>query len=289
MNQSLKDLWKKNFPLWPDVLVEKFAASIEIEANKFDSNYGANEKKIYADISNTKLIYSNQINQINFSITNTLLNPINQKYVNNFDFFTVLSKIFLNIMPEISGNYDYNFANKVNLSYRIKYDNRLFSISDDKYNLTIDYVKTDPHFYHSYYGVYLQPIIPNLNIVFNQSIFKPYNQTESIIALNENGYSLPNINYDNLYEFYTYLKSYQNYGAQIQGAADVAKKNALADILNYKSDLDSKLLAQKNNLQNLNLQLTSQTAAEAASAKRDMQQLSLQVATIKLQIIGLMK
>lgn len=311
MNQALKDLWKKNFPLWPDVLIEKFSDQIEIESNYFDEQFGAAQKKFYDEQilsvnRNLEFMFNGQrdiYQGINF------FSPSNPKYLRSQQWET--GNIYVPAAPEnvffsdpvvASGNTGFHTLPELQNGWRIdlpfrvtvtnvhvsvNWDSRLFGDLNLSFQARFDRSSADITI--SYFWIMqVTPVI--IYFLINAlNVAKPYRQSDSLIALHENGKDMQGVDYAKLYEFSNYVKAYQNYGAQIQGAADVAKKTVAADLQNYRSDLDSKLLAQKNNLQNLTLQLTSQTAAEAASAKRDMQQLSLQVAAIKLQIMGLVK
>ncbi len=317
MNQTLKDLWKKNFPLWTDVLLDKFADQIEIESNYFDAQFGAPQKQFYADAIakvNRSVSFPNWTGQRDVFQDISLFNPTNPKYTINQ--YWESGWIFPYAAPNVdlyfggpmidpgnigranmddlrSGSAQAPFR-KFASNYHVNsvWDSRLFDTFSIDWGVQYDRIGPNQNLSFLFIMSYSSAPAAPVNVTFFFNLLNPpkkYAQSDSLIALHENGKDMTGIDYAKLYEFNTYLKAYQNYGAQIQGAADVAKKTAAADILNYKSDLDSKLLAQKNNLQNLTLQLTSQTAAEAASAKRDMQQLSLQVATIKLQIMGLVK
>lgn len=307
MNQAIKDLWKKNFPLWPDVLIYKFSDQIEIEANFFNSAFGADQKQFFDDtIKNLNRNFSLVLPGWFATAQNgqlSLFNPSNPKYYTRQDYNFGRHYLYQDFCPPSQvGNqnsvWDQWHAwqpfqkRALDFVFTGIWDSRLFGNLD--LSVSVNANPNGAPYSMSYLSIMSYDstmVAPILNVLSVNMVnaAKIYAQSDSLIALHENGKDMPGIDYAKLYEFNTYLKAYQNYGAQIQGAADVAKKTAAADILNYKSDLDSKLLAQKNNLQNLTLQLTSQTAAEAASAKRDMQQLSLQVATIKLQIMGLVK
>lgn len=311
MNQALKDIWKKNFPLWPDILIKKFSDQIEIESNYFDKQFGAAQQAFYSASVPTKkdFAFGRPWGDYNFGVA--ILNPTNPKFKSNayFDFgqkfpykyavpgapFTG-DKIFgLDSYPtpmvagsslafDYGPNYFYTHA-----FGNVYFDARIYENIGSVYNQIVtgtgDRIQVfDGWLYEQWAGV------TNVNYLLQCSATaKKYTQSDSLIALHENGIDMPGIDYAKLYEFNTYVKSYQNFAAQIQGSVDVAKKTAAADLQNYKSDLDSKLMAQKNSLQNLTLQLTSQTAAQADSAKRDMQQLALQVASIKIQVLGMLK
>lgn len=298
MNQVLKDLWKKNFPSWPDVLIEKFADQIEIEANYFDSNFGFKQKEFYnTSLKNVNRTFKKTLNM--FSDTYqvgsiSLFNPQNPKFYVSNSWGPAKQIIYSSIAPvdAVGTEFKYSVGDlpMKNITFEMKsqWDSRLFENFIAKFSIIPIAIDSPYIYYQTFVPIKVFPVENVLEFILLNPI-KNYAQSDSLLALHENGVDMPGVDYAKMYEFNIYLKAYQNYSAQIQGAENVAKKTAAADILNYKSDLDSKLLAQKNNLQNLTLHLTSQTAAEAASAKRDMQQLSLQVATIKLQIMGLVK
>lgn len=310
MTEAEREIWKKNFPLWPDALIEKFSDCIHYELNKFDSIYGQDEKKFYDSIvseNSKQFTWDNITSQFYAGLS--ILSPTNQRYTKsqNFDFgaFWVYGSeipdaIARDWVDHTEGSRTTNFiatgkiANfyYIPVSASVTYDSRLFS--NVNVIFFIRYILTGgPYtkFFGSGLGTssdYIWPGFPRFHLNFS-SVSAPYNQVESLLALYENGKSLPYIDYQKLYEFFTYLSAYKNYGQQIQGSADVAIRTAQADIQNYRSDLESKLLSQKNDLENLQLNLTAQTQGQADSAKRDIQVLKVQAMGIKLQILGMLK
>lgn len=294
MNQALKDLWKKNFPLWPDALFEKFSEQIQIEANAFSADYGKSEKKFYTDsiaAMPREIIYSDV--SYNWRGSFSALNPGNQQFRKSEEWGPGNQSIFSTLRPAGFSLFGPNLTSAVNPNCFFVWDSRIFGNVLNA-NWLIDYEITGGNYSYSYMSfmsydsMTVQPVRPLMKFIFSNAA-AGYAQSKSLIALYENGVQMPEIDYAKLYEFNTYLDAYKNYSQQISGSLDVAKKQAQADLQNYKADLDSKLLAQKNALQNLTLQLTTQTQAQADSARRDMQQLNLQAISFKLQILGLMK
>lgn len=314
MTEALREIWKKNFPLWPDALIDKFENEIAIESNRFDANYGSAEKKFYdktlSEI-NQDFSWENQYNR-DFAPSITLLNPQNQKFATSWQGNWGGFYVFYSQVPEywINGPrntaaahtedarsawmmannvFNYQF---VNVSATFRFDARLFYDFSAKFEM--QYLPIGTSYSISYLSImsYSSMSVFPVKLVFRMSATPkkaPYAQIASLIALHENGKDYPGIDYQKLYDFFSYLNAYENYGQQIRGAAEVAIRTVAADLQNYRSDLDSKLLSQKNDLQNLQLSLTAQTQGQADSAKRDIQSLKIQAMGIRLQILGMLK
>lgn len=305
MNQALKDIWKKNFPLWPDVLINKFSKAIEIQANLFTENFGNEERKFFENSKkNIGFLYS--INPLQdfmqilngqiFFDTIGIFNPPSNytKKSNGGESFKKLYFVFL------SDNqiYDYDFIIRQIYVRNFSYDDRLidsvngFNVSiQSKKKIESDIVIQNQFFQSRNY--FLSPSmldIYELKISINaNATFKDYKGCATLKALYENGVIKNDLDYNLIYEFMDYFNAYVNYENDILSKKAVLEKKSKADLVNYKSDLDSKLINQKNDIQNLTLQLTNQTRIQEESTRRDMQQINLQALSIKLQILGLLK
>lgn len=306
MTQALKDLWKKNFPAWPDALIEKFQNEIFIQANQFDEAYGKESREFYLQKTNfDKSIYYTDLDP-RFLTVLSILNPTNPQFTKIETWSPGARYIYVGMFPY---SYAYSMTDPtddstqssggpvqkqyVKPSCKFVWDIRLFgSQFDPRWNVI--YGQNGDPFNISYLSMMSYDYMKVLPIwtkfsfgLANPAL--PYKQAESVIVLFENGQKMQGVDYSKLYDFVSYLKAYQNSEQQIISQSVVAKKTAEADLQNYRGDLDSKLLAQKNALQNLTLQLTTQTQGQADSVRRDMQQLNLQAVGLKLQILGLMK
>lgn len=299
MNQSATELWKLHFDSWPQALVEKFSKEIEIELNLFDSQIGLEARNFFeSSITPSLRNWSIDVTGGFQRCDKTILYPTNPKYITSasvdLGWTWFMPGYYLPDSPLYPGFSIENFIYSalVNFTGNITWDTRIFSTPISLsyalgHNLLSgQFMVIDNSSARNYWRAYYAQ--PRMDFSFSNSL-QPYRGVYSLIALHENGIDFPNTDFGMLYDFQTYLDAYNSYLAEIKSNALISKKTAEADLQNYKSDLDSKLISQKNDLQNLTLQLTSQTQGQADSAKRDVQQLQMQFSAMKLQILGLIK
>lgn len=303
MNEDLRKLWIQNYPLWPDSLIEKFSAAIEIEANRFSDQFGDSYKTFFIEKQkiSRKFSLGQASGKVNYNFR--ILSPSNPRYTMSQTRDFGPQWYYANLVPALDwlgmpANYfgEQDLGPSAGLPPQnffqgiptFTWDSRLFS-GDLMVDVKVFYTDTGYTADYSYLAIMsynsirVRGATSEVYFLFRNPP-APYNYAASIIALHENGVDLDSVDYQNLYDFFTYLQSYQQYEAQIQSAVVVAQKTAANDLAAYKNDLQSKIIQQRNDLQNVTLQLSTQTQNEAASAKRDIAQLSLQALSIKLQL-----
>ena len=290
------------YPLFPAQLLEKFAPVLACELSAVNPDIGAEYKKFFDDVKPDDFA----INSFG-ATTGYALSPSNSRFTASYSTGQLWGWVFSFYgqgqwgfgaadakppsYPGWEGNYYYGDqpfeARWTPLSITCYFDRRIFS--DLSVYPFIDYVQqtglVSKSFlfimsYSSAQGYFWTPIF-TARINFTK---QPFNGVLSILALHENGKDIPGIDYNLLYEFFDVLEAMRKFSGEIKSAADLARSENQSRLLLYKNDLADKLKAEKNQLENLTLQLTSQTQNDLQSAKRDMLGIMLQVQTLKQTI-----
>lgn len=115
---------------------------------------------------------------------------------------------------------------------------------------------------------------------------KPFSGVSSILALHENGATLPGVDIQKLYEFNTYLNGYKKFSAQVEAEAKNISYAAESEILNYSKSLQQQLEQEKRSIENLAIDLNNQMQVEAASVQRDLTNTLLTAQSLAAQLSG---
>ncbi len=305
MNDDLKKIWLSRFPFWPESLLIKFEQGIFIDSLELGYSGSLSFKQWYEENINLKRTFSlgAPVGQIypNWNI----FSPSNPQFTVSespdfgprFYFALLMPTNFFPLGALLDVPTNLSAPQEIPVTYfrcraTFNFDSRLF-YPWNAYALYVYYTdegrtQISVLSVMNYDTVFVNSVIPEVLIAFaNQA--KPYSGADSIFALYENGIHSPDVNYDLLIDFITYRNAYLMASAQIESAANVARKNASADLLNYSSDLNSKIVSQKNDLQNLTLQLSNQMQSEVSSTKRDLTTLTMQALSLKLQLTQALK
>lgn len=288
----------QKYPLFPKSLINKFSELLPIELSKYDDNF-SEFKDVYYSVADQ--IYFNPL--INYNSTLSILTPKNQIYVKryyadygkhnffyvpNFDSINSLdSKIYwpaLLIDTEWFYQSGISVANaSIILRPSIIYDSRLFNLDTELlYDISYNNLPITANALHVMNSVDIKKI--SISGKINLYGLVKFNGVESLIILHENGIDFDNINYEHLYEFSTFLKSYIKYSGQIENSLSLAKYESNQKLLEYEKILQIKLLDESRNLENLKLQIDTSMQNEYESAKRDYQNLLLNAQDIALTI-----
>jgi len=121
-------------------------------------------------------------------------------------------------------------------------------------------------------------------LVSAKGVVKKFIGIESIIALHENGATLPDVQIEKIYEFRTYVNAYSKFGAQVEAEAKSIAYAAESELINYSASLSQSLAAEKSALDNLALDLQNQMQVEASAVQRDLTNTLLTAQTLAAQI-----
>jgi hypothetical protein len=193
---------------------------------------------------------------------------------------TVRSGIDYDILtwPNVASNL--NFARVVNYALTINFDSRIFSDP----GISASYVDTSGYYELKNRQVWAQ--VRDVVYTFNFSFSgKTFSGVSSLVALSENGVTVPGFDYPAAVEFLTFKKSYENYGGQVKSAFDLDKARGASEISQVKNDIAQKIDQEKQSLQNTRLQITVANQNAIQSAQRDYSQMLLTAQTLKNSLL----
>lgn len=110
-----------------------------------------------------------------------------------------------------------------------------------------------------------------------------YGGAATVLAMVQNGVTV-NVDKGLLSEFVTFLNGYNKYSGQLAADRSLQETKISQDLGQYKNNISDKLIARKNDLNDLKTQVMFAAKNETSSAKRDMQNLSLSAQSLMLQL-----
>ena len=143
----------------------------------------------------------------------------------------------------------------------VRYDKRLFSG-----------VQNNPNIF---------PIPDTLSVVK-----KTYIGLQSIIALHENGYSMPDINFDKAYSLATYVNAYKKFSTEIDSERAYLQREAEAQLASYRQDYTDRAQREKSDLQSKKIQMLMAIDNDTKAATRDFQNMLLNAQNLKQNLRG---
>lgn len=133
------------------------------------------------------------------------------------------------------------------------------------------------------YGQYIARTISNWRITFQTA---KYSGIDAIKVLYENGVTIPEINYDDVYTFSTYISAYKKFATQIDAEKNLLEQQARNTVNAYRQQLDDQAAREYADLQAKKIQLLIAIDNDAKSAQRDFQNMLLTAQGLKNQIGG---
>jgi len=113
-----------------------------------------------------------------------------------------------------------------------------------------------------------------------------YSGIESIKVLYENGVIIPEINYDDVYTFSTYISAYKKFATQIESEKNLLEQQARNTVSAYQQQLNDQAEREYADLQAKKIQLLIAIDNDAKGAQRDFQNMLLTAQGLKNQIGG---
>jgi len=272
---DLQNLFLAAYPLFPVRLVEKFDSLLSLEIAKFNPDIDTDIIKKYMQLN---VPYKNIIQKWTDN-ESYILNPKNSRYVQTIYYGPELIRVYT---AKLVNAFELGFSDDLISSIakyygKVYYDARLYNSpsvaiektttsTGNRYDITYGFIM-------SYNTVTVEQVNENVNAVFYASL-KKYDGAKTVLAMIENGIDL---NYDIglLSEFVVFLNAYSKYSGQLSAENNFQAEKNKQQIIDYKNDLSEKLKARKNELQDTKTQIIFAAKNELASAKRDMQNLSL--------------
>lgn len=170
-----------------------------------------------------------------------------------------------------------------------RYDRRLYS--DVVNNINFAFVPDGYSFQQSYlfimsYSTYTAYTGQSLLIARASAARKNYGGIASIVALYENGITLPSVDYEKAYSFLTYVNSYKKFSTQIDAEKSLLTNQAAASLAAYQQDFKDRADREKTELQSKKLQIFIAIDNEAKSAQRDFQNMLINAQNLRNTLGG---
>ena len=240
------EICKAAYPGIPDAILNEYAELLPLVALHGEANNSAKD------------FYENKIDiQPNWlagyvasksMIYVQFLYPTNQQYI-------ITEKFFWRAIPLENGSFFFEIPGDV------RYDKRLFSG-----------VQNNPN---------ILPITKTLSVVK-----KTYIGLQSIIALHENGYSMPDVNYEKAYSFLTYVNAYKKFSTEIDSERAYLQREAEAQLASYRQDYTDRAQREKSDLQSKKIQMLMAIDNDTKAATRDFQNMLLNAQNLKQNLRG---
>lgn len=234
------------YPGIPDAILNEYAELLPLVALHGEANNSA--KDFYENKIDIQPNWDAGYVASKSMIYVQFLYPTNQQYI-------ITEKFFWRAIPLENGSFFFEIPGDV------RYDKRLFSG-----------VQNNPN---------ILPITNTLSVVK-----KTYIGLQSIIALHENGYSMPDINFDKAYSLATYVNAYKKFATEIDAEKNLLEQQARNTVNTYKQQLDDQAAREYADLQAKKIQLLIAIDNDAKSAQRDFQNMLLTAQGLKNQIGG---
>ena len=280
---DIEKLFLAAYPLWPKQLLEKFSSLLSLEVAKFNPEINPQIVDQY------KSIRVNQKIKINPYSDNAsyLLNPKKSSEIAQVYY----GRIGLFVSPFREGiGADYPPFDQLS-QYRwyqgvIYFDKRLYKTVNPV--VDIEYENNGPIIDYSYLSVMsyssmrVQPVI-DIAFIEAYTTLNEFNGAKSVLAMIENGVSV-DVDQKLLTEFVAFLNAYNKYSGELAAANSLQTEKNRQTMTDYKNSINEKINSRKNELNDLRTQISFAAKNETASAKRDMQNLTLSAQSLMLQL-----
>ena len=114
----------------------------------------------------------------------------------------------------------------------------------------------------------------------------PYAGLSSLIAMYENGVTLPDINYEKAYSFLTYVNAYKKFSTEIDSERAYLQREAEAQLASYRQDYTDRAQREKSDLQSKKIQMLMAIDNDTKAATRDFQNMLLNAQNLKQNLRG---
>lgn len=266
---DLQNLFLAAYPLFPKNLIEKFDSLLSLEVARFNPEINTEILRQFNALSNIKKIpVSAYLDNQNY-----ILQP-SDRFIKSVYYGREIVKLY---SAKYYGYFYEPLSSQVWVQGKVAYDSRIYE--NLSISIGVDYTDDGIKIMHSYIFImsYNSDVVDSVtpHIVLNiVATLKKYNGAKTVLAMVENGIDVP-CDKKLLTEFVTFLNAYEKYSAQLSAENNFQAEKNKQQIIDYKNDLSEKLKARKNELQDTKTQIIFAAKNELASAKRDMQNLSL--------------
>ena len=287
------DEFLQRYPLWPRALAEKFSAVLAYAMPESAEYLAA--KQFYDNVTNktfSQIVRISAPLSWDHQFTVTMLTPTNDRYKRTQN----IEQPFLEYPIDTARGDGNTFwpINSIDIAmgrfrpyiYTL-YDDRIFHAPENRvvYKFTPTYgpYALSVMFFMFYMQVSAYSGYTEL-IAEARAAVKSFSGLSSIIALHENQVSIRDVDINQIYDFSTYINTYQNYSGELQAEQNLLKQKANIAVNDYRRQLDDQAAREYADLQAKKIQLLIAIDNDAKSAQRDFQNMLLTAQGLKNQI-----
>lgn len=278
---DIEKLFLAAYPLWPKSMLKKFESMLHYELAAINKLISPEIVDKYYSLGGVKqYLISEYIQNIV-----TIYNPLKESDISK-KYLRFRENVKWAIVVDAQSSIHPDLYAPKNFNVTAIFDKRL--IRDFQENMQIVYSEFGDKYQYQYnlFGGAAFAIVKNvlpepvllLNIVINS-----YVGAESVLVMIENGVPV-DVDEKLLREFVTFINAYKKYSGQLVAAKSFENEKNKQDLREYKNSIDEKLASRKNELNDLRIQIAFAAKNENASAKRDMQNLSIVAQSLILQL-----
>ena len=284
------EICKAAYPGIPDQIFLEYADLLPAEASALSAELAATDTKFFQAWKNLRT--SHVVNFMYSSggaipnklvVTQNFLNPLNANETQSVEYSFHFNEIHWVIYNVNARAYEFEgdpFDNYAKLY--VNFDRRIFG------NPSAVKTKQTPAPGSFYSNTWRGPqYYARIIILALLSIEKkPYSGLSTIVALYENGVTLPDVNYEKAYSFLTYINAYKKFSTQIDAEKSLLTNQAAASLAAYQQDFKDRADREKTELQSKKLQIFIAIDNEAKSAQRDFQNMLINAQNLRNTLGG---
>lgn len=280
---DIEKLFLAAYPLWPKTLLTKFSSLLSLEVAKFNPEINPQIVQQYKSLGvNQKIKIEPYTDNVSYLLSPSNGAKISQVYygkdVLRVNWARLHGGGFVIFGPDLS-----------ELKWfmgKVYYDTRIYkSVS---VSISIEYQDNGPPHSYSYSSImsysseFIQPVLASAYAVANV-LMNDYAGAPTVLVMIENGIDI-DVDKKLLSEFVTFLNAYNKYSGELAAANSLQAEKNRQTMTDYKNSISEKLNNRKNELSDLRTQISFAAKNETASAKRDMQSLTLSAQSLMFQL-----
>ena len=288
------EIVKAAYPGIPDAILNEYAELLPAEASALSAEFAASDTVFFQAWKTLRTSFPFGFISIPFwydqrmsrmSVPITFLNPQNT----GEKMSTVLQVNFtgtetVNRISVAPGVVDAGPHYAASGALVFTYDRRLYSAPAFTIGRVMySAIASNNNPYAQAYGQYVGRTIAAGNATIQKN---PYAGIETIVALYENGVTLPNVNYEKAYSFLTYINAYKKFSTEIDAERAYLQREAQAQLASYRQDYTDRAQREKSDLQSKKIQMLMAIDNDTKAATRDFQNMLLNAQNLKQNLRG---
>lgn len=284
------EIVKAAYPGIPDAILNEYAELLPAEASALSAEFAATDTKFFQAWKNLRtshvvnFMYSSGGAIPNkLTVTQNFLNPQNANETQSVEYSFHFNEIHWVIYNVNARAYEYEgdpFDNYAKLY--VNFDRRIFG---NPAAVKTKQTSAPGSFYsNTWRGPQYYARIIILALLSIEK--KPYSGLTTIVALYENGVTLPDVNYEKAYSFLTYVNAYKKFSTEIDSERAYLQREAEAQLASYRQDYTDRAQREKADLQSKKIQMLMAIDNDTKDATRDFQNMLLNAQNLKQNLRG---